>query len=251
MKDFKGGARKSSGFGGRDNFKSGSTSRGGFGTSRGGFGGGRDSERPTMHHAICSDCGNDCEVPFKPSGTKPVLCSSCFAQQRGEEPRSFSRRDREFSAPTNRRERDFSAPKTMFKAVCQECHSECEVPFRPTAGKPIFCSECFHGSDSASKRPKTSGSAMSGDELNSLNAKLDKIIALLSSKAQPVKTEKTEAVSKEVAKEVIAPKTEKKVAVKKEKKVAAPKAVAAKSAKKAKPVAKAKTVKAKKAKIKK
>ncbi|MCF7860531.1 hypothetical protein K9M09_02825 [Patescibacteria group bacterium] len=135
----------------------------------------------------------------------------------------------------------------MFKAVCQECHQECEVPFRPTAGKPIFCSECFNGGDSAAKGPKASG-AMSSDQLNSLNAKLDKIIALLSSKAQSVKTEKTESAVKEVAKETIAPKAEKKMVVKKEKKMSVPKVVAVKSAKKAKPAVKAKTVKTSKSK---
>ncbi|MBN2884323.1 hypothetical protein JXE04_00105 [Patescibacteria group bacterium] len=137
----------------------------------------------------------------------------------------------------------------MFKAVCQECHQECEVPFRPTAGKPIFCSDCFRGSDSAPKGSKVSG-AMSNDQLNSLNAKLDKIIALLSSKAQPVKMEKAEV--KTVVKEVTEPKVEKKVAVKKEKKtVVASKAVVAKTVKKAKPAAKAKAVKTKATKTKK
>jgi len=251
MRDFKGGARKSAGFGGKDSFRSGGSSRGGFGKPRqGGFGGGRDSERPTMHHAICSDCGNDCEVPFKPSGTKPVLCSNCFAIQRGEEPRSFSGRDREFSAPSNRRERDFSAPKTMFKAVCQECHNECEVPFRPTAGKPIFCSDCFHGSESNTKRP-AKAEGISNDQINSLNAKLDKIIALLASKNLAPKVEKVEAVLvKEVVKKEVEPKTEKKAVSKEVKKSSVKtKAVATKTEKKPKVAAKAKTVKAKATKV--
>ncbi len=40
-------------------------------------GGGR-SERPTMHKAVCDECGRDCEVPFRPSGDKPIYCSKCF-----------------------------------------------------------------------------------------------------------------------------------------------------------------------------
>ncbi len=43
--------------------------------------GGRDgnrSQRPTMHRAVCDECGRDCEVPFKPSGDKPIYCSKCF-----------------------------------------------------------------------------------------------------------------------------------------------------------------------------
>jgi CxxC-x17-CxxC domain-containing protein len=40
-------------------------------------------------------------------------------------------------------------PREMHKAVCSECGKECEVPFKPTEGKPVYCRECF-----AKKRPK-------------------------------------------------------------------------------------------------
>lgn len=39
-------------------------------------------------------------------------------------------------------------PVTMHKVVCDECKKPCEVPFLPTAGKPVYCSACFGG-----KRP--------------------------------------------------------------------------------------------------
>ena len=43
-------------------------------------------------------------------------------------------------------------PVEMHKAICDNCGKECEVPFRPTQGKPVFCSNCFRnqkeGSDS-------------------------------------------------------------------------------------------------------
>jgi CxxC-x17-CxxC domain-containing protein len=35
-----------------------------------------------MFTATCSGCGQEAQVPFQPSGDKPVYCSSCF-QQRG------------------------------------------------------------------------------------------------------------------------------------------------------------------------
>lgn len=38
--------------------------------------------------------------------------------------------------------RDFG-PKEMHKAVCSECKKQCEVPFKPTEGKPVYCKECF------------------------------------------------------------------------------------------------------------
>jgi len=34
-------------------------------------------------------------------------------------------------------------PREMHKATCSECGKECEVPFKPTEGKPVYCKECF------------------------------------------------------------------------------------------------------------
>jgi len=39
--------------------------------------------------------------------------------------------------------RDNFGPREMHKAVCSECKKECEVPFKPTEGKPVYCKECF------------------------------------------------------------------------------------------------------------
>ncbi|MFC1771495.1 CxxC-x17-CxxC domain-containing protein [Candidatus Margulisiibacteriota bacterium] len=38
----------------------------------------RGSGKPAMFKTTCTECGQDCEVPFKPTGNKPVLCSYCF-----------------------------------------------------------------------------------------------------------------------------------------------------------------------------
>ncbi len=38
---------------------------------------------------------------------------------------------------------DRGPPREMHKAVCSECKKDCEVPFKPTQGKPVFCRECF------------------------------------------------------------------------------------------------------------
>lgn len=35
-----------------------------------------------MHKAICSECGKECEVPFKPDGRRPVYCRECFNKRR-------------------------------------------------------------------------------------------------------------------------------------------------------------------------
>ena len=43
----------------------------------------RRNEGPReMHKAPCSDCGNECEVPFKPTEGKPVYCRDCFSKRR-------------------------------------------------------------------------------------------------------------------------------------------------------------------------
>ncbi|PIN68862.1 DNA-directed RNA polymerase [Candidatus Woesearchaeota archaeon CG11_big_fil_rev_8_21_14_0_20_43_8] len=36
-----------------------------------------------------------------------------------------------------------SGPREMHKAICAECNKECEVPFKPTEGKPVYCRDCF------------------------------------------------------------------------------------------------------------
>ena len=35
------------------------------------------------------------------------------------------------------------APREMFTATCSNCGNEARVPFRPTNGKPVYCSDCF------------------------------------------------------------------------------------------------------------
>ena len=34
-------------------------------------------------------------------------------------------------------------PREMFTATCSNCGKEASVPFRPTSGKPVYCSDCF------------------------------------------------------------------------------------------------------------
>ena len=34
--------------------------------------------------------------------------------------------------------------RQLFDTVCSECHQNCQVPFKPIEGKPVFCRECFN-----------------------------------------------------------------------------------------------------------
>lgn len=42
-----------------------------------------------------------------------------------------------------------SGPREMHKATCSECKKECEVPFKPTEGREVFCKDCY-----AKKNPR-------------------------------------------------------------------------------------------------
>lgn len=91
-------------FSGRTGGRPGGFKSGGFGERReGGFGGGRDrgNRRPLeMHEVTCDKCGKQCEVPFKPTGDKPVLCSGCFRKD-GDSGSNFRSRGGDFSSREN------------------------------------------------------------------------------------------------------------------------------------------------------
>ncbi|MGE5558822.1 MAG: zinc-ribbon domain containing protein [Bacillota bacterium] len=43
---------------------------------------GRQGSRPReMHPATCAECGAETQVPFKPSGDRPVYCKDCFSKR--------------------------------------------------------------------------------------------------------------------------------------------------------------------------
>lgn len=47
--------------------------------SRGGFGR-RPRQQREMHPATCAECGVETQVPFRPTGDRPVYCSDCFSK---------------------------------------------------------------------------------------------------------------------------------------------------------------------------
>ncbi len=40
------------------------------------------NNRP-MFQTTCAECGKGCEVPFKPTGERPIYCKECFALRKG------------------------------------------------------------------------------------------------------------------------------------------------------------------------
>lgn len=88
--------------------------RGGHGDrgGRGGFGGGRGGERREveMFKITCSACGKAAEVPFRPDGSKPVLCRDCFASNKPTD-RGGDRGGRGRYSYDRKPERSFAAPQ--------------------------------------------------------------------------------------------------------------------------------------------
>ena len=48
----------------------------------GGYGNGYSRGPREMHDAVCARCGNETQVPFRPTGARPVYCSDCFRMMR-------------------------------------------------------------------------------------------------------------------------------------------------------------------------
>ncbi len=123
----------------------------------------RSNGRPDLFEATCSSCKDSCKVPFKPTGSKPIFCSKCFERQGGK-------------APTTHRRggaKSFGGDKPLHKATCDKCGRDCEVPFKPTKDKDVYCSKCFK-KDGASKHVEEMNT-----KLDEINQKLDKILSSL------------------------------------------------------------------------
>ena len=76
-----GGDRGGRSFGGGGGRGRGASSGGGGGFGRGGGGRGMGGPKQ-MFPVTCATCGKQTEVPFKPSGSRPVLCRECFQAAR-------------------------------------------------------------------------------------------------------------------------------------------------------------------------
>ncbi len=193
------------GFGGGRNFGG-----GGHGGGYGGQGGGR---RPPMemHQATCGECGKSCEVPFRPSGDKPVFCSNCFKGKKSDSGGDRSGGDRRDSRGPRRSygDRDYSErpPVEMHEAVCSDCGKDCEVPFKPSGDKPIYCDKCFgKNKEIKSARHSSGGNEKLDEKLTMINIKLDRILKVLDAGAsqkvgKEVKETKEKGTQKKVSTE--------------------------------------------------
>lgn len=134
-----------------------------------------DSSGPTLFPSKCAECGNKCEVPFKPNGRKPVLCRDCFKKDDfGGAPKRFE---------SSYSDRPSFGEKKMFDAECEKCGDECQVPFKPNGKKPVYCIECLEESKGGAGKASHGGCSC-GAQMDEINDKLDAILAALTVKAE-------------------------------------------------------------------
>jgi len=173
------------------NFQGGGNRGGGFrgGNGGGGFRGGKGGRgEVTMHKATCDECHKSCEVPFRPSGDKPVYCSDCFSGKRDDGDRAPRREFRD-----NGSKRDFGDRPA------------------PSFNKPV----AIPSNDGFSK------------QLNEISSKLDRLTSVIEKLTAPkieskpaikkVEVKKAPAAKAVVKKVAAAKAPAKKVAVKKKK----------------------------------
>jgi len=104
-----------------------------------------DRERE-MFTATCGDCGNECQIPFKPKEDRPVYCNECFQKHKPAQ-RSGGYGGRSGGGYGGRSGGGYGGrddrPREMFDAKCADCGNECQIPFKPKEDRPVYCNECF------------------------------------------------------------------------------------------------------------
>jgi CxxC-x17-CxxC domain-containing protein len=98
----------------------------------------------------CSDCGqqfvfSESEQSFYADRgfTEPRRCASCRAARKAERGGGSGGYSSGGGYGGGGGSGYSRGPREMFPATCSNCGRETEVPFRPTTGKPVYCSDCF------------------------------------------------------------------------------------------------------------
>ena len=93
--------------------------------------------------------------------------------------------------------------KRMHKVTCDSCGEQCEVPFKPTDSKPVYCNNCFKGRGKGKADHKCSCK----DELEKINQKIDLILGHIDSMKKLHTPSKVEKVAEKKEKKPKAKKT--------------------------------------------
>ena len=87
----------------------------------------------------CSDCNNSFtfsaeeQEQFQSRGytNEPKRCPECRQARKSER----------YGNSGNSYGNSF--PRRMFSVICSDCGKETEVPFEPSQGRPVYCSDCY------------------------------------------------------------------------------------------------------------
>lgn len=81
---------------------------------------------------------------------KTLVCQECgkeFIWTAGEQEfyaeKGFTNEPRRCPECRAARKNNGKPQREMYDAVCASCGKACKVPFKPTEGRPVYCSECF------------------------------------------------------------------------------------------------------------
>jgi CxxC-x17-CxxC domain-containing protein len=99
----------------------------------------------------CADCGQEFvfsarEQEFYASRqfTEPRRCGACRASRKAARGESGGSSYGSGYGSGYSDDGGYSrGPREMFTATCSSCGKDAQVPFRPTSGKPVYCSDCF------------------------------------------------------------------------------------------------------------
>lgn len=129
--------------------------------------------RPSRPARFSRDRDSSERPSFKPA--RDGFRGRSYSRPSGE--RSFSRPRGDFQEKESFRadfRRDDHEGKRHY-VNCDKCGKRCAVPFKPTGNKPVYCSDCFKKDDSSG----SSSHKASSEQLEQINAKLDKIMKIL------------------------------------------------------------------------
>ena len=97
----------------------------------------------------CRDCGEEFvftageQAFYKERGFQhePTRCRNCRDKRKSEGPGAGGGRGAGASGPSQAGTGGGS--REFHQAVCSNCGVATQVPFKPTAGKPVYCRDCF------------------------------------------------------------------------------------------------------------
>jgi len=81
---------------------------------------------------VCADCGKEF---IWTAGEQEFYAERGFQNEPRRCPECRKTRKNTRSGQNGERE--------MYDAICAKCGKPCKVPFKPTGGRPVYCSECF------------------------------------------------------------------------------------------------------------